>query len=44
LTGFAPSILELGHLAGKNGRLAEICQSREDLVGYVAGLLDGASS
>jgi hypothetical protein len=38
LTGFAPSILELGHLAGKNGRLAQICQAREDLVGYVAGL------
>jgi len=40
LSGFAPSILELGHLAGKLERLAEICQEREDVVGYVAGLLE----
>jgi hypothetical protein len=41
LTGFAPSLLELGHLAHQNNRLAAICRDREDLVGYVAGLLDG---
>lgn len=40
LSGFAPSILELGHLAGNQERLAAICQERDDLVGYVAGLLD----
>lgn len=40
LTGFAPSILELGHLARNQQRLAEICKEREDVVGFVAGLID----
>lgn len=44
LTGFAPSLLELGHLAHRNDRLATICRDRQDLVGYVAGLLDGATA
>ncbi len=40
LSGFAPSILELGQLAGSQSRLSEICRERDDLVGFVAGLLD----
>jgi hypothetical protein len=38
-TGLAPSLLELGALAGDMQVLAEACQRRGDLVGYAAGLV-----
>jgi len=37
---FAPSLLELARLAGRYDRLKEICRSRGDVLGFVAGLVE----
>ncbi len=39
-TGFAPSLLELAARSGRYDRLKEISRRREDLLGFVAGLLE----
>ena len=39
-SGFAPTMIELARLAGDYERLMEICESRGDLLGFTAGLVE----
>ncbi|HEX4129449.1 MAG TPA: hypothetical protein VHZ24_05355 [Pirellulales bacterium] len=40
---FAPNLLELAQLGGRYDALREVCRERGDLIGFVVGLLEGAS-
>lgn len=40
--GFAPSLLELSRQAGRYDRLLEACRQRGDVIGFTAGLIQGA--
>jgi hypothetical protein len=44
LAGFAPSMGELALASGEYQRMAAICRDRGDLLGYAAGLLQGAAA
>ncbi len=39
ISGFAPSLLEVGRLAEDYQRLIEVCREREDLLGFAAGMI-----
>ncbi len=39
-SGFAPSLLELAQAAGEYQQLMDICQSREDVLSFTAGLVE----
>jgi hypothetical protein len=41
-TGFAPSLAELASSSGDYQRMAALCRERGDLLGFVAGLVEGA--
>jgi hypothetical protein len=41
-TGLAPSLLELSRLSGSYDLLKRVCKERGDLLGFTAGLIEGA--